>query len=470
MTQNPAPGLLEGVPISIKDCIGVKDTYQTGGLAVRTLPEHLSKTDSVLTATLRDAGAIPIVRGNVSQCMMLPESFNNVWGKSTNPWDKTRTPGGSSGGEGALVAMGCVPLAIGSDVGGSIRIPAAFCGVVGFKPTPGRISKTGCMAPRLDDRHGMGLVIPSAPGPLARSVDDSALAMKAIWSDYMFQRDSSIPPMKFNDGEYEQTKKLRIGYFVTDDWFEPCTAARRAVMETVENLKKAGHEVVPFKLPTSGWDAYVSYVALSASEGNMKSFHLGLEGETISHGYKKLLQAANLPNFLRPLVAGLLDERRSTLIKNTRSGGLTAFELQSHMADAMTMRHAWADAFQEAQLDAIVHTALPLPALHCGTSGDLTSAFSYTLLANLLLWPSGVVPVTTIQEGEDNYLADKELPKNQRDHWARQARKCMAGSKGLPMAVSVLTPTYADETCLRVMKEVEKLAGFKAVPQAYKEQ
>ncbi|GMI20626.1 hypothetical protein TrRE_jg12511, partial [Triparma retinervis] len=118
----PSTAVLRNVPISVKDCIGVRGCLQTGGLAVRTLERHRSPADSALVATLRSEGAIPIVRGNVSQCMMLPESANNVWGESLNPWDKTRTPGGSSGGEGALVAAGCVPLAVGSDVGGSLNL------------------------------------------------------------------------------------------------------------------------------------------------------------------------------------------------------------------------------------------------------------------------------------------------------------------------------------------------------------
>ena len=140
--------LLLGVPISVKDCIALKGALQTGGLQCRTGEVHRSSEDSLIVHVLRQAGAIPICRGNVSQVMMLPESSNNIWGTTLNPWDLSRTPGGSSGGEGALVAMKCVPLAVGSDIGGSIRIPATYCGVTGFKPTPSRLSMEGCMRPR----------------------------------------------------------------------------------------------------------------------------------------------------------------------------------------------------------------------------------------------------------------------------------------------------------------------------------
>ena len=205
-----ATALLRNVPISVKDCIGVRGCLQTGGLAVRTLEEHRSEVDSTLVATLRSQGAIPIVRGNVSQCMMLPESANNVWGETLNPWDKTRTPGGSSGGEGALVATGCVPLAVGSDVGGSIRIPASFCGIAGFKPSPGRISKKGCMAPRKDNRHGPGIVIPSTPGPLARTVDDCALFCEAVWTEEHFKKDKNVVAKVFDKKTYKKEDKVRM--------------------------------------------------------------------------------------------------------------------------------------------------------------------------------------------------------------------------------------------------------------------
>jgi Asp-tRNA(Asn)/Glu-tRNA(Gln) amidotransferase A subunit family amidase len=97
---------------------------------------------------LKSAGALPLCRGNVPQIMMIPESVNRIYGRSRNPWNLRRTPGGSSGGDGALVAMRCVPLAICSDVAGSIRIPAAFCGVTGFKPTSTRVSNKENMRPR----------------------------------------------------------------------------------------------------------------------------------------------------------------------------------------------------------------------------------------------------------------------------------------------------------------------------------
>ena len=137
---------LQGVPISVKDCIAIQGTFATGGMACR-LNEKSTK-NSLVFDLLKDAGAIPLCRGNTMQLMYSIESVNRIWGRTSNPWDMTRTPGGSSGGDAALVAMGCVPLAIATDLGGSVRLPAAVCGVVGFKPTSTRISVKGNTSPR----------------------------------------------------------------------------------------------------------------------------------------------------------------------------------------------------------------------------------------------------------------------------------------------------------------------------------
>jgi Amidase len=151
--QSETLPVLYGVPICVKEFISLKASHSTAGLACRLRSRDAE--DSLIVQVLKShAGAIPIVKGNVTQLMMLPESTNHIWGRSLNPHNRDRTPGGSSGGDAALVASGCVPLSVSSDVAGSIRIPASFCGVVGFKPSSQRVSGKGNMSPRLHDKHG----------------------------------------------------------------------------------------------------------------------------------------------------------------------------------------------------------------------------------------------------------------------------------------------------------------------------
>lgn len=469
--------LLYGVPISVKECLNLQGSYSTGGLACRLLHGR-DKVDSLVVQVIREGGAIPVVTGNVPQILMLPESVNRIWGRSVNPYDVTRTPGGSSGGDAALVSSGCVPLAVASDVAGSIRIPASFCGICGFKPSTGRLSSLGHMEPSLDDRSGTAIAIPTELGPMARTVEDCAQFMRAVSVPSMWQGDLSLVPLPWREDLYSSssngnTKKaeLRIGYFDTDGWFEPCATSKRAVHETVEKLRQAGHSVQPFTLPTDGWFSYGLLAAIDVAEGNCRSYVEALEGEEHIAEYNLLLRAATMPNWIRWLIlrSGFLDDRIAHLFRQTVSGGISAYELWQKMADLQEMRRKWSSAMRD--LDALIFPAMPIPAMKHGTSGELTSACSYMFLANMLLWPSGVVPVTTVRPDEAHYKCDDgSVPDAIRnDDIAKKVAStvCTADSVGLPIGISVMTTSYQDELCLRVMKEVERLVNFTAKPPSF---
>ena len=454
---------LYGVPMSIKECYAMKGCYATGGLACR-LKERCDK-DCLMISVLRKQGAIPICTGNTIQIMMLPESNNRIWGQAKNPWDLDRTPGGSSGGEAALVAMGCVPLALTGDVAGSTRIPASFCGVVGFRPSKKRVSTHGTMKPRLNNRSGTGDIIPATIGPIARNVDDCAAFMKAVLVPEMFDNDVSLAPMTFDEKIYQSQDKLRIAYFVTDGWFEPCRTSRRAVRETIQGLEKAGHECVEMELPADGWDSYVLLCAINGADGSFKQFLDSLEGEEPIDSYKPIILATQIPDAIRWILVRLLDYRRATLLKQGTRSGISVREFWEKTADLAELRSKWADAMKN--YDAVIFPAMPIPAMKHGTSGELTGCVSYMFPASLLDWPSGAMPVTTVRPDEACYPME-ELPETQRDHLAKLVQKTMEGSAGLPISVSVMSPAFRDETCLRVMREVERVVNFRVRPQAYK--
>ncbi len=158
------PPLL-GVPFSVKESIALTGMPHSSGLLAR---RHVrARRDAVVVARLREAGAIPLGVTNVSELCMWMESNNPVYGRTNNPYDPARTPGGSSGGEGALVGAGCVPFGVGADIGGSIRMPAFFCGVFGLKPTGGRVPNQGGFP------LGTGAAADYyCTGPLARRAED----------------------------------------------------------------------------------------------------------------------------------------------------------------------------------------------------------------------------------------------------------------------------------------------------------
>lgn len=243
------------------------------------------------------AGAIPFVRTNVPQLLMLPETFNAIFGTTCNPFDLSRTSGGSTGGESALIAARGSPLGLGTDVGGSVRIPAFMCGLVAFKPTNDRLSYKGIAVPRKNDRSGQKEVR-SSPGPIAHSVADVELLMNLWCGDAMYADDVSLPKQLWDRAAFSAVRAsgkggrppLKIGYFESDGWFEPAPACARAVREAAETLRRAGHEVVAFP-PLEMAEAAAVYVSLLASDGRFKGFMDGIEGEILHPNYAFLYKA-----------------------------------------------------------------------------------------------------------------------------------------------------------------------------------
>ncbi|NWZ20395.1 VDHAP protein, partial [Asarcornis scutulata] len=181
-------GLLYGIPVSIKDHINCKGHVSSGGLV--KLLGQVKEEDSVIVQVLKSQGAIPFVKTNIPQTMINYDCSNLIFGQTLNPLNHQKTPGGSSGGEGALIAGGGSILGIGSDVAGSIRLPSSFCGLCGLKPTGNRI------------RYSLTSVPFSTHwtlGPMARDVDSLALCMKALLCDEMFRLDPTLPPIPFDD-------------------------------------------------------------------------------------------------------------------------------------------------------------------------------------------------------------------------------------------------------------------------------
>ncbi|WP_420644792.1 amidase [Candidatus Leptofilum sp.] len=172
--HNPRPGPLSGLPISVKETIGLAGQAITAGS--RRMPPIVYAQDAPVVQRLRAAGAIVLARSNVPEFAMAGETDNLIYGRTNNPLDETRVPGGSSGGEGALVGSGSTTLGIGTDILGSIRIPASFCGVVGFKPASGAVNKQGIWP----DLQGLFLDSWLGVGPLTRSVRDARLVYDVI--------------------------------------------------------------------------------------------------------------------------------------------------------------------------------------------------------------------------------------------------------------------------------------------------
>ncbi len=235
-------GPLAGVPITIKEQFYLDGTQATVGitrLAGQPTPEQ-----GPLVARLRQAGAVILGKTNLSQLMLMHESDNPVYGRANNPWDVQRSPGGSSGGEAAIVAAGGSALGLASDIGGSIRQPAHSCGVCGFKPTSGRLTLSGSLV----CLHGMEAFV-AQPGPIAHSVADVELAMRIMAAPGLEASDPQVPPVPWRDPRQVDIAGLRVAMWTDDGYFRPSPAIRRAVEEAAAALCDRGAIVEPFTPP-----------------------------------------------------------------------------------------------------------------------------------------------------------------------------------------------------------------------------
>src|SRR6202021_2976824 len=233
-----ALGPLHGIPVSVKSSFEVSGMRCESGTCLRA--GYVAAQDAPLVARLKAAGAIILGVTNSPELLMAWETDNLLYGRTNNPWDLSRTPGDSSGGEAAAIAAGCSAGGMGSDGGGSIRVPAHFSGICGLKPTPGRIPATGHYPASLGPFALLGVV-----GPMARTVADLKLLFEVMQGSDVGDTNAAPVPVRWETEE--ETRTLRVGYF-EDDGRTPVTDETRAAVHTAaEALHSAGFRVEPFQ-------------------------------------------------------------------------------------------------------------------------------------------------------------------------------------------------------------------------------
>ena len=238
VTNGEELGPLHGVPISIKSCLEVEGFRWESGSRLRA--GMVAAKDAPLVMCLRRAGAIVLGVTNTPEFLMAWETDNVLYGRTNNPWDLDRTPGGSSGGEAAAIASGMSAGGVGSDGGGSIRVPSHFSGICGLKPTPGRIPSTGHYPPSGGPFSLIGVV-----GPMARKVADLKLLFEVMQGPD--DGDACAAPVPVRWPSQAEIRNLRVGYF-EDDGRTPVTPETRiAVKRAAASLRSAGFQVDSFR-------------------------------------------------------------------------------------------------------------------------------------------------------------------------------------------------------------------------------
>ncbi|KAF2978003.1 hypothetical protein EK904_011517 [Melospiza melodia maxima] len=426
-------GLLYGVPVSIKDSINCQGHDSTLGF-IKNLNKPAAE-DSVVVQVLKRQGAIPFVKTNVPQSLISYDCKNLIFGQTRNPLMFTRTPGGSSGGEGALVGGGGSILGIGTDVGGSLRFPAAFCGVCAIKPTGKRLSKRGVMAGVAGQK-----AVAAAVGPLAKDVESLALCLRALLSEDMFSLDSTV---------YSSTKPLRIGYYETDFFTMPSPAMRRAVRETKQLLEEAGHTLVPFELTNVEYVMFNYCVRGMFSDGG-SSFARKFKGEMEKGGSGLFFWLAKAPHWLKTLLCWISKPfvpRASSIIRSMKEN--TVDEVWSLHQEIEDYCHQFIAQWKQLNLDVMLCPMLG-PALGIGYPAKLSVAVSYTMLYNALDFPAGVVPVTLVTDEDEEQLKgykgyyqdwwDRTLAKVSSARFCRGTSSPICPSSGHPQPFLVSVP------------------------------
>ncbi len=348
-------GPLHGLPLTIKDSLDTAGMISTGGTLGRA--EFVPAQDATVVLRLREAGAILLGKTNTPELTLSYETDNLIYGRTNNPWDTDRTPGGSSGGAAAIVATGGAAFDIGSDYGGSIRLPAHFNGITGIKPTHGRVPRTGHVYPFGGSHDSFQQI-----GPLARYIEDLFLTLQIISGPDNI--DPAIVPMPLGNPDEVDLTSLRIG-FHTDNGISTPTE------ETVDVVQAAA----------SAMESIGARVEESRPEGIEHSFDIGVRVWSSDGG---------------AAARRLLEEAGTTEVSISEGGpALDAESMDLLLAEWYALRSQMSGYFRDH--DVILCPVNAKPAVrHGGT--DLPD-YSYTISFNVTGWPGGVVRGGTSPEG-----------------------------------------------------------------------
>lgn len=408
--------LLCGIPFGIKDNILVEGEIATGGSKI--LENYRASFDAEAVGKLKKAGAIIIGKTNMDEFAMGSSTENSAFGPTKNPLDLERVPGGSSGGSAAAVAAGMCPAALGSDTGGSVRQPAAFCGLVGLKPTYGAVSRSGLMAMSSSlDQIGV----------FTRSVSDAALIFEAISGGD--EKDATSKKnyfFKFGDIEKTDLKKLKIG--VLEEFFGSGLNEEvgKKTREGIDALAVLGAEIKEVSLPSAEWALSAYYIIMPAEVSTNLSRYDGIrygrfeEARDITDSYFETRR-----NFL-----GAETKRRIILGTYVLSVGYyDAYYLRAQKARRMI-----ADDFNKIfkEVDVIITPTTPTPAFKIGEKTDnpleMYRSDIYTVPVNLAGLPAVSVPCGTVD--------------------------------GLPVGMQIIGPRFRDDLVLGVGRRYEEARNF----------
>ncbi|KAG6910723.1 hypothetical protein DXG01_008254 [Tephrocybe rancida] len=419
-------GPLAGVPVSLKDPM---------------------QKDSALVRLLRDAGAVPYVKTNIPITLMSGESWSDLFGRTTNVHKATHTSGGSSGGEGALLAFGGSRIGVGTDVAGSVRIPAHCSGVYTLKASVGRFPRTGNSS-GIPGQEG----VPPVYSPMARTLADLGTFWKAVVDMKPWEYDYSCLVMPWRETE---GSKMKWGVMWDDGVVAPSPACKRALQTVVDVLRKNGHEVVDLQPPSPFEGLKIASKLLISDGGRTAVQHIRF-GESNDTGVAHALRMSSLPNWVRRLYVWYVRYiKRDAMYAELLEGfhARNVFDYWPLVAQREDYRRRWFEMFQDEKLDYVLTVPNSMPALpHHGMKHGV-KGLGYTVLFNLLDYTAGVLPVTHVDRLQDE-LPPKFRPRQSIEKAVYKMYDAKA-MHGLPVGVQVVGKRLEEEWVLRGMETVE---------------
>ncbi|KAK5128665.1 hypothetical protein LTR08_003937 [Meristemomyces frigidus] len=451
-------GPLAGIPVSLKDSIGVAGFDSSVGYSINT--GKPMKADGAIVRLLKDAGAVPFVKTALPITLLSFECFNDVWGRALNPHNTKYSPGGSTGGEGALLAFGGSRIGVGSDVAGSVRAPAHYSGCYSIRCSTGRWPKLG-VSTSMPGQEG----IPSVFSPMARTLSDLIYFTRSLIQMKPWNYDQSVHPITWRtevEHEYQDKKKLKVGIMRTDNVVDPAPACARALQMAASALQDQGHEIFDVTPPDS-YEALVIASNLLNSDGTKTFRSFFRTGESDDPGAAEFGKYMRLPRFIKyfywayvkyvkrdAVWAGLLEHWHA-------KSALEYWQWVTKRELYKGRWHDWWNSFGKDGdgLDFILTPPNATPAVPHGGMKEAAAACGYTFIFNLLDYAVGVLPVTHVDPRVD--VLSPSVKVSKMNAVARGAYKHYDAVKmaGLPVAVQVVGRRLEEEKVLACMQRLE---------------
>ncbi|KAJ5888523.1 acetamidase [Penicillium taxi] len=424
-------GPLHGLPISLKDQLRVKDLETSMGYV--SWLGICEKTESVMVTLLREAGAVFYIKTSVPQTLMVGETVNNVIGRTVNPRNKHWSCGGSSGGEGAIIALRGSVIGVGTDIGGSIRIPSAYNFLYGIRPSHGRMPYAN-MANSMEGQETVHSVV----GPIAHSAADLRLFLTSVLQQEPWKYDSKVVPMTWRTAEEDAVKlkiqagRLNLGFYSSDGVVLPHPPILRGVETVVSALKQKGHTLLPWKPYKHEFSNDLINKVFSADGGADIFKDVNASGEP------------HIPN-----IQVFINTEKKIDVNQLWDINLQKWNYQNEYL----WRWREFENQQGKELDAIIAPITTTAAIR----HDQSRYYGYSSVINLLDFTSVVVPVAFAHKYVDLKIDDYK-PLSPIDE-AVQAEYDPEAYHGAPIAVQIIGRRLSEEKTLAIAEEVGRLLG-----------